>query len=559
MKKTMVKNKAGTFSVQAIGYLTAILLILLSVPPATAKIKIDLFSVATSKEATVPDTVLTEYLGRKVQELEIEYKPTDYSGVIDKLVKAGEKSYLARTTPYVFVVAEMLGAKMQVLAVYKSDATKTTTYNTYFVVNRKDFLHLNHSPTLNDLADFLKRKSIGSNPTKFIFHNKFSTSSYFLPSLFFRDQGIYSMKESLGSELVRIESEQSGNSSTELVKSVGDSEGVFAAVWDGTKAKFELGGKHYQEYGSKVHFIKLPTTLPNDLLVSAISLDKKKVNERISQAIDKMTDEDFSQYAAGRDLNDFLSWVAIDAEKGELRSHARKAHRALTNLRSLVRTRNRPAIIDIQIENESRLSEDHEEAVRQAVRLSETELMVKDDFHSSSEIEWRMRAIHDEAIELTSTIIGEEKTEQTFQISYKNGDLKDLTKRVGDLIRSRLHRIRYLWPYKNSPTVVRDVSFPIDPEVVVQKVAWIDPEKNYYKAFNSFEGKVTKVDFNKFELDKFDNGEKDFDDPMSNISYRVVLKRPEEKNLILVVLTWLYVALMVFSAAGAVYDFKRKT
>ncbi len=51
-------------------------------------------------------------------------------------------------------------------------------------------------------------------------------------------------------------------SSSELVRRVARGQTDFAAVWDGTKAKFEPGGKEH-ELGEKVRFIQLPTLLPN--------------------------------------------------------------------------------------------------------------------------------------------------------------------------------------------------------------------------------------------------------------------------------------------------------
>ena len=66
-----------------------------------------------------------------------------YSEVIRRFAEREEhepgKAYLARITPYAYVAAEMLGADLKILGIYKSAATGKTTYNSYFVV-RKDAL-----------------------------------------------------------------------------------------------------------------------------------------------------------------------------------------------------------------------------------------------------------------------------------------------------------------------------------------------------------------------------------------------------------------------------------
>ncbi len=565
MTTLLAKNHTGRSFVHAIQCLATILLLLLTGLPAVAQDLVTFFGETSGSSA---DYVLKNYLQGEVRDLDIEYDPSDYEFVIDRLVTAKDKPYLARTTPYVFVVAEMLGAKMDILAFYKSKTTGTTTYNTYFVVNRKDFSDLDHAPTLKDLTDSLRRMGSGSSPATFIYHSTFSTSSYFLPSLFLKNQDVYSMKQSTESVLIPIESrkltdeemaEKGKPGSTDLALTVAQNEGFFAAVWDGTKAKFEPGGTYHKEYGSSVFFIKLETILPNDLLVSASSLDIELKN-RISTAIANMNHEHLSNAFKEGNLGDVLFWINKNAD-GDHGTEIRTAQRALNHLRSLARTRIRPAIINIQVKKETGLSEKHTEAARHAVRLSGTELILKEKVsqESKTDITWTLEAIHDEAISLTSQIERHpERTTQRFRISYKKGNMKDLTKRLGDIIQSRMHRIRYIWPYKNLPTVIRDISFPIDKEVSVEKLTWIDPDINKYSVSSSFSAEAIRVDdLFKFQLKDFDEGHKDFNDPLNNVSYRVVLKRPTQENTTLTVLTGMYVVLLVLSAVGAVYGYKR--
>src|SRR6185503_20985701 len=61
--------------------------------------------------------------------------PAVYSVVVQR----DSVPYLARMTPYACVTAEMLGAHFEILATYKSNATGSTTYHSYFVVNRTSF------------------------------------------------------------------------------------------------------------------------------------------------------------------------------------------------------------------------------------------------------------------------------------------------------------------------------------------------------------------------------------------------------------------------------------
>lgn len=93
------------------------------------------------------------------------------------------------------------------------------------------------------------------------------------------------------------------------------------------------------------------------------------------------------------------------------------------------------------------VTEAYLEAARQAVRLSGTEFVgYDDDFHAHRDYVSTLELIHDGAVKLTSRIIGSDVDDQTFQISFK--DTGDLTRRLGALIHSRMHGIRYVWPYR---------------------------------------------------------------------------------------------------------------
>lgn len=129
------------------------------------------------------------------------------------------------------------------------------TYHSYFVVSGQDF----PQGYLAVLVEYLRNR----RPlAKFVYHDKFSTSSYFLPSFFFRNQRIFATRESSG-ELIAIQSVQPGRSS-DLVMQVADGQAQLTAVWDGTKARFDPGGDLAQ-VGKRVRSLQLPTPLPNEL------------------------------------------------------------------------------------------------------------------------------------------------------------------------------------------------------------------------------------------------------------------------------------------------------
>ena len=178
------------------------------------------------------------------------------------------RGYLARITPYAYVAAELLGAKLNILAVYKSKATNSTTYHSYFVV-RKDRLQDDATwkpesgePSLEDIAPYLRRASKTNPAAKFIYHDRFSTSSYFMPSLYFKEHDVFAMSQSLNPHLIPIEVERlASTSSSDLVQQIVDGKADLVAVWDGTKKKFDKN--------PDLLFIQIPTAVPNDFLVAS--------------------------------------------------------------------------------------------------------------------------------------------------------------------------------------------------------------------------------------------------------------------------------------------------
>jgi ABC-type phosphate/phosphonate transport system substrate-binding protein len=515
-----------------------------SVSQGIAQGQVTFIEVALDEETRRADDKLRRYLGREAGLMFVPERPLEYSVAIDWLANwdSDRGDFLARVTPYAFVAAEMLGADLEVFATYLSKATGSTTYHSYFVVGREQFPY---RPELANLVEYLRSLD---DPANFIYHNKFSTSSYFLPALFFRSYGIYNMPEPTEYHTA-IHSQKLGDSSSNLVRAVALGEFELAAVWDGTKTKFEVTDSLYERYGSRVHFIQLPTILPNDLLVGSATMDSAS-RARIREAIGSMGPEEI-------DEGDFVTWLDIN--------RAPDSRQALADLRWLARERPAPVTVGVRTELDegSRVPDEYLEAARQAVRLSGTEFVnYDDDFHQHQDYVWTLELIHDGAVELTSQIAGSGIDDQKYQISFK--DTEDLTRRVGAILHSRMHRIRYVWPYRAElPTVIRDVGFsiPLDATVKVRRIDWQDAQRNLFLQDNEFDAQIGLSDFFRFELyPNFipaDDGGFGFN-PMSNVSYRVILVRPEEERPVFRVLTVVFIALLVLTAIAAFADVVKK-
>ena len=459
-----------------------------------------------------------------------------YERMIRKLVewKPEDGFYLARVTPYVFVAASMLGADFEILATYQNPAGGRT-YHSYFVVNRKAFTT---QPTLDQLMQKLRDQQ--TTPAKFIYHDKFSTSSYFLPSLFFRSNDIYSMPNAID-DLKAVTSQdinanivpgQDRLGSSELVTRVANEQADIAAVWDVTK---EAAADK-----DKVYFVQLPIALPNDLLVCSAKLEAP-IKDELRNAIRAMAPNQI-------DSGDFKTWVDIDA--------ARDAKLALGELTHLAEQRSAAITIKIMNSSESPVSPANLQAIAQAIRLSNTEFIPYDeDYHARADIEWCAEMIHDGAIRLCSKINDVSLDTQEFEISFTDGE--DLKKRVGGLIHSRMHRIRYVWPYEDHPTVIRDVEFPIVPKTVfkVVKTTWKNPKRNDFYFDDAFDATVSTA--NSFGFQLAGAGFPAKFDPMSNVSYRVILVRPPEEGRGAIV-TVLFVGLLLLAGIGAAFDLQRK-
>jgi ABC-type phosphate/phosphonate transport system substrate-binding protein len=495
---------------------------------------------ATTQQA---DHRLTDYLTEKVG-IRFVHEEFEYAQIIKRLVDWSPENdglFVARMTPYAYVVAELLGANVEALGTYVSAATGRTTYRSYFVVNRSAF---DKQPELPDLMRFLASRK---GRARFVYQSEFSTSSFFLPALFFRSQRVFQMPESTERLTAIVTEKMVDASSSALVERVASGGADVAAVWDGVKAKFESDPAS-RASGQRVYFIELPTAIPNDLLVSASGLDADTKNS-LRQAIGAMSAD-----AIG--IGDFRKWQNLN-ESADTRQ-------ALGALRQAARESAARVPIEIQLAKGAGANGvSLVEAARQAVRLSETEFVLFDaDFHGQPDVRWTIEPIHDGAVVLHSSIPGYDVDEQAFQLSFR--DEWDLTARIVAVIQSRMHRIRYVWPYSGSaPIVLRDSAFvlPVGAPVRVQRITWIDPERNQFRAGEEFGARVERASFHRYELaaDDFSRpAAGDRPDPMSNAAYRVVLVRPEDRPWLFRMLTAALVACFAFAGAAAAWSMVRR-
>ena len=254
--------------------------------PLPGSENISFLSISVDEETAKADKRLRRFLegqvqkasdGRALQVTAFPQQTMPYEAVIRAFVeRPSDRAYLARITPYAYVAAEMLGAKLDILATYKSVATAQTTYRSYFVVPKNQFYkytgrnQVGGDATLEDLQRYLA--ALKEKPAKFIYHDRFSTSSYFLPSLYFKAHRVFAMSQAVTQDLLPIQVERFPSTSTELVSQVANEKADLAAVWDGTKKKFDDAihadpASAKAKDSTKVRSSRFPP--PNDFLVAS--------------------------------------------------------------------------------------------------------------------------------------------------------------------------------------------------------------------------------------------------------------------------------------------------
>jgi hypothetical protein len=513
-------------------YLWALALLWSAMFPGVAvsqqRTPIQFLSVAPDADTKVADQKLLEYLRHKVP-VTFEKQEMGYDSAINTLVDWDPEKQgplLARVTPYAFVVAEMLGANMEIVGTYLNKKSNSITSRSYFVVH-KDFGYekiegrkdsasrpVNPEGQKKDFIEILKQRD---TPARFVYHSKFSTSSHFLPSLYFKKRGIFSQfTQPKGKQkFITIHSlaPEGLATSSDLIPIIKGRQADFAAVHENVKNKFGAN--------TDLRFIPLPYSTPNDFLVMVKPFNKliRQIKDQILESIRKMEATDINE-------GDLLKWEDFKASP--------KARKSLANLRHLAKTTPHPVVINIrnsQKEN-SGIDEKHLEAARQAVRFSGTEMVLFDeDYHSIFDVLWTLETRHDRSILLTSTIMDSGLT-QEFSISYRIGDMENLASRISRVIDHKMHRIRYIWPFDDGTArVLRDVDFqiPVGQQLKVQKITWSDFNTNEYTLDTPFDVEVTQSDFHSFQLKgkgfpQKEDGKFGFE-PLGNVAYRVFLER----------------------------------
>ena len=467
---------------------------------------------------------------------------------------------VARVTPYAFVVAEMRGAKIELLATCRSRSTARTITNAFVVVPKSSFTG-ETPPTLEQVFDRLKMLSDAERPARFIYHNKYSTSSYFLPSLFFRTRRVFGLDDRTsnpaGVTMIAVERTASPSSS-DLIRAVAtQAEGreTIASVWSGTMSGFaDATSKYYGEFGKLVRFVRLPNDLPCDLLVAT-----RKVDDRTKAAITaKLPElEPIGADVPGSDVDTWVPWFEVEAEE---------ARRALSDLRRQAGSSTLPVVVDVESDQSSPIGGDLLDAARLAIRLAGTELVDRSqyfDYYKKSDIRWELANIHDGAVRLTVRYenfrLDNSEVTQQFDVSFLTP--ADLSRRLVSLIQSRLHRIRPLWLYNDTaPTVLRDVEFEIAERVPFQEIQWYEPQRNDYRLEGeSHVAKIEKEETFEIQLGKAefpirpDNRGLDFE-PMGRRGFRVLLMRVTPERQLFRALTVAFVVLLVVGAAALVWD-----
>jgi len=512
---------------------------------ASADDRIAFVGVALDRETREADRRLQDYLERAAG---IRFAPEEleYGQVIERLADWDPRGgmVLARTTPYVQVVSEMLGADIEILATYVGAATGSTVYHSYFVVDRNA---VRGDPTPTGVISLIAESP---QRIRFIHHSVFSTSGFFLPSLHFRANGVFHMPEATESLSAISVTRWPDSSSSALVRAVARGDADLAAVWDGARARFVEGGTDPEDLslGRRVAFVRLPSAIPNDLLVCSRQAPAE-LKDRIRSAIRNMPADEIA-------VGDFTRWVDI--------ADASEARAALAHLRWLAREQTAPVTVDVRVAAGARsATTTMADAAKHAIRLSGTEFVLFDeDFYEHIDYVWTLDEIHDGAARLRSSIPGTRIEDQVFPISFR--DPQDLTRRIVSLIQGRLHRIRYVWPYSGlQPIVIRDttLAIPAGRQVPVQRVTWLDQKRNVFRAGPVFPVLVQASSLFTHELDTEDfrlSGGIVADlDPMSNVSYRVYQLRITPPSVFFRVATGALIALLLLAAGAAVMAVRR--
>ncbi len=404
------------------------------------------------------------------------------------------------------------------------------------------------NPTPADVVALIRSRP---ERAKFIYHSLFSTSSFFVPSLHFRANGIFNMPESTESLAAIDASIIDQNSSSALVRAVARGEADLAAVWDGTRARFVDGATDSMDaaLGRTLAFVRLQSAIPNDFLVCSRWAPPEH-KERLREAIRNMAADEIG-------IGDFSTWLDI--------ADASQARAALADLRWQAREQAAPVTVDVRAAGGTAGAAEMVEAAKHAVRLSGTEFVLFDeDYHEHIDFVWTLDVIHDGAARLRSSIPGAGVDDQIFPISFL--DFEDLTRRIVGLMQGGSTASAMSGRTvagSRSSSAIRPWRYRPNSEVPVQRVTWLDQKRNSFRAGPVFPVRVQDSSLYTHGFDTEDfriNAGTDIDlDPMSNVSYRVYQLRIIPSSRIFQLATGALVALLALAALAAVLTLRRRT
>jgi hypothetical protein len=126
-----------------------------------------------------------------------------------------------------------------------------------------------------------------------------------------------------------------------------------------------------------------------------------------------------------------------------------------------------------------------------------------------------------------------------------------------------MHRIRFVWLYQDKyPVVIRDFDFTPQQVVKVQRIDWMDPDRDGYEEDTPFTATILnpqapdKLQLVSSQFPRVPGGSFDFE-PMTNVGYRVLLKRQTHEQPVLHALTYVLIGLLIAAAGALLLDLRR--
>jgi ABC-type phosphate/phosphonate transport system substrate-binding protein len=470
------------------------------------------------------DRKLWEYLGQHLPRPNPEVaRSLPYADVLRFLLQ--DPPFVARTTPYTLIAAEMLGGDFRVLATY-ARKNGDTTYRSYLAVNRRAFQERRGTavtpPSLDDVKAYLKALQSQDPLPAFAYHQKLSASSVLLPSFFLRANGL------------RVTPMKTASVDASLA-AVAQGRAVVTATWD---VGMESARPEIRE---ALYFVELPEALPNDLLVWANP--GGEIGDASERALRKAIAEMPAGQIGGQEIYD---WKDIDSEA------ARPAKEALSLLRSTKPHYSPPALVRVQagdLPNGAKAARREVViAARRAVRRAIPHFdLFQTGVHKKPDYDWILAETTDGTVILESRLYDQAPEE----IPIPFTDFKDLTQRFLQVMTTRLTQVRYVWPFGDGvPIFINDLSFdlPAKYSVQVQRTVWPDLNGNLWST-EPFSIVKCQADVEKVELPgpyPADLGTID-PDPFSSFGYRVLITPPPRSDWRLAVLG----SIFTFSLLGS--------